>query len=191
VTARAALPERIQLIPAYIFLTKGVGVHKERLSSFELALRDAGIAHFNLVPVSSIFPPGCRIIPRQRGAPMLAPGQIVHCVLAKNETSEPHRLIAAAIGLAIPSAPSRYGYIAEHHSSGQTDEEAGDYAEDLAAQMLATTLGIPFDPNTGYNARKEQYRIGGQIVRTTASTQSAVGAKNGYWTTVIAAAVFL
>ena len=45
------------MVPKRLFFTKGVGKHKERLTSFELALRDAGIAAQNLVRVSSIFPP--------------------------------------------------------------------------------------------------------------------------------------
>ena len=49
-------------IPEKIFLTKGVGTHKERLASFELALRDAGIASCNLVYVSSIVPPNCAVL---------------------------------------------------------------------------------------------------------------------------------
>src|SRR5271168_3346492 len=44
------------MVPSRMFFTKGVGKHRERLTSFELALRDAGIAAQNLVRVSSIFP---------------------------------------------------------------------------------------------------------------------------------------
>ncbi|GAG19255.1 unnamed protein product, partial [marine sediment metagenome] len=47
-------------------------------------------------------------------------------------------------------------------------------------------LNSPF-----YDERKEQYKMGGLIVRTTETTQSAVGDKKGLWTTVIAAAVLL
>ena len=54
-------------VPQEMFFTKGVGKHSHNLQSFESALRGAGIAHFNLVRVSSIFPPGCKIISRQRG----------------------------------------------------------------------------------------------------------------------------
>ena len=43
----------LDMVPKRIFLTNGVGKHKERLTSFELALRDAGIAAQNLVRVSS------------------------------------------------------------------------------------------------------------------------------------------
>jgi len=177
-------------IPARAFLTKGVGRHREKLSSFEAALRDAGIARFNLVRVSSILPPGCKVITAKSGLAQLQSGEIVYCVMAENATKEPHRLASASIGLAVPGDRNRHGYLSEHHSFGQTDEEAGDYAEDLAAQMLATVIGVPFDPDVDYDARKEQYRMGGLIVRTTNATQSAVAGKDG-WVTVVAAAVFL
>lgn len=179
------------MIPRRIFLTKGVGKDREKLASFEAALRDAGIAFCNLVKVSSIVPPGAKIIQRDAGVRLLQPGEITFAVLAESSTNEPHRLIAASIGVAIPRDPGHHGYLSEHHSFGQTDEEAGDYAEDLAAQMLASTLGVPFDLNKAYDERKMQYKVGGLIVRTSNITQSAVGDKDGLWTTVIAAAVML
>ena len=178
-------------IPERVFLTKGVGRYREKLTSFELALRDAKIASLNLVRVSSIFPPGCKIVPRETGLARFRSGGVVFCVMAENSTNEPHRLISASVGLAIPRDRKRYGYLSEHHSHGQTDQEAGDYAEDLAAQMLATTIGVPFDATSDYDARREQYKMGGLIVRTTNTTQSAIGDKHGWWTTVIAAAVFV
>jgi len=178
-------------VPKKIFLTRGVGKHRERLSSFELALRDAGIAEFNLIRVSSIFPPYCELIPREEGFKQLKPGQIVPCVLSTNATNEPHRLIAASIGIAIPKDRSRYGYLSEHHSFGQTEEKAGDYAEDLAAEMLATVLGVEFDSEDSWDEKREIWRISGQIVVTTNITQTAVGDESGLWTTVIAAAVFI
>lgn len=179
------------ILPRYVFLTKGVGIHRERLASFEVALRDAGIAPYNLVRVSSIFPPYCRIISRVRGLSLLKPGQVLFVVMSDNATNEPHRLISASIGIAIPKDPSRYGYLSEYHSFGEREERAGDYAEDLAAQMLATTLGVPFDPDLSYDKRKEIWKIAKEIVRTQNITQSAIGNKNGLWTTVVAAAVFI
>jgi len=178
-------------VPRRLFLTNGVGRHREKLTSFELALRDAGIASFNLVKVSSIFPPHCKVVPKRLGLPMLKPGQIVHVVLSENATNEPHRLLAASVGIAIPKNPDNYGYLSEHHSFGQTDDTAGDYAEDLAASMLATILGVDFDPDKSYDEKKEIWRFSGQIVRTFHSTQSALGDKGGLWTTVVAAAVLL
>jgi arginine decarboxylase len=176
------------MVPKLIFLTKGVGKHKERLTSFELGLRDAGIAAQNLVRVSSIFPPNCKLIPRSQGLKYLNPGEVVFAVVAENSTREPHRLVAASIGLAIPADRNTYGYLSEHHSFGET---AGDYAEELAAEMLATTLDLEFDPDRSWDEKKEIYRISNKIVRTMNITQSAVGDKRGLWTTVIAAAIMI
>jgi arginine decarboxylase len=180
-----------EFVPDAIFLTKGVGRSRERLSSFEEALRNAGIAQYNLVAVSSIFPPHCKLIPRSQGEKYLRPGQIVYVVIARSDTNEYHRLIAASIGIAIPRNPQHYGYLSEHHCSGMTQKAAGDYAEDLAAQMLASTLGVPFDLDKAYDARKQQYKLGGEIVTTREITQTAEGNKNGLWTTVLAAAVMV
>jgi arginine decarboxylase len=179
------------MVPKYVFFTKGVGIHREKLASFELALRDAGIEKYNLVRVSSIFPPRCKIISRQHGIERLRPGQIVFCVIADTATNEPGRLLAASIGLAVPADGQQYGYLSEHHSFGETDEKAGDYAEDLAATMLATTLGLEFDSESAYDERKEIYRISGKIVRSQNTTQSARCNKNGLWTTCVAFAVFV
>ncbi len=179
------------LIAKKIFFTKGVGVHKDYLTSFELALRDADIAAYNLVTVSSIFPPNCKRISREEGVKLLHPGSVVFCVMARLATNEPNRLIAASIGCALPQDANQYGYLSEHHPYGETENKAGEYAEDLAASMLATTLGIDFDPNTAWDEREQQFKMSGKIVKTFNSTQSAVGNKDGLWTTVIASAVFI
>jgi arginine decarboxylase len=178
-------------LPKKIFLTKGVGRHREELTSFELALRNAGIAACNLVHVSSIFPAGCKLISKSAGLKQLSPGEVVFAVLSQNRTKEPHRLIAASVGLAIPKERRQYGYLSEHHSFGQTDEEAGEYAEELAAEMLATTLDVDFDPDKSWDEKKEIYRISNKIVRTMNITQSAVGHKKGWWTTVLSTAILL
>ncbi len=178
-------------VPRSLFLTRGVGKHQEQLASFELALRDAHVAEYNLVSVSSIFPPGCKLIPRSQGLRQLSPGQIVFSVIAKQQTREPNRLISASIGVAIPNDASQYGYLSEHHAFGMKGQVAGDYAEDLAAQMLATTLGIDFDVDKSYDEKKEIWRISGKIVRSTNVTQSAKGDKSGLWTTVVATAILL
>jgi arginine decarboxylase len=180
-----------EMVPRRIFLTKGVGKHKERLTSFELALRDAGIAAQNLVRVSSIFPPNCKLISRKEGLKYLYPGEVTFSVVAENSTREPHRLMASSIGVAIPADRGTYGYLSEHHSFGESDDQAGDYAEELAAEMLATTLDVEFDPDRSWDEKKEIYRISNKIVRTANVTQSAVGDKKGRWTTVIAAAVLI
>lgn len=179
------------MIPKRVFLTKGVGVHKDKLASFELALREAGIEKCNLVYVSSIFPPNCKMISKEEGLKLLNPGEITYCVMARIESNEPNRLISSSIGLAIPKDGNQYGYLSEHHAYGETNKTAGDYAEDLAATMLATTLGLEFNPDTAWDEREQEYKASGYILKTTNNTQSAESNKDGLWTTVLAAAVFI
>lgn len=183
--------EHMPLVPKRIFFTKGVGKHKHNLESFEAALRDAGIAQSNLVKVSSIFPPGCRIVSRNVGLQHLVPGQITFCVMADARTNEPNRLVSAGIGLAVPKKENQFGYISEHHGFGLTEKKTTDFVEDMAASMLASTLGIEFDPEAAYDARREVYKMSGEIVRTQATVQTAEGEKTGKWTSVVAAAIFL
>lgn len=179
-----------QLIPKKMFFTTGVGVHREKLSSFEEALRDANIAHHNLVRVSSIFPPHCEIISREEGTALLQAGQVVFCVLSEGATNEPSRRVGASVGLATPADRSKYGYISEHHAYGQGEKHMGDYAEDLAASMLATTLGVPFNSDEAWDERREQWLVSGLIVNSENHTIVAEAPEEGTWVTVVAAAVF-
>jgi arginine decarboxylase len=179
-----------QFMPSRAFLTKGVGRHREKLTSFEMALRDAHLAVFNLVRVSSIFPPHCQLVDREEGLANLRPGQVLFTVLAESATNEPSRRVAASIGLAVPSDLSHHGYISEHHSYGQNESTSGDYAEDLAASMLATVLGVPFDPDQAWDQRREQWMLSGDIVRTLNVTSTAECGDDGRWTTVVAAVAF-
>lgn len=178
-------------IPDKIFLTKGVGIHKERLASFELALRDAGIAFCNLVYVSSILPPGCTVLSKDKGLALLRPGQIIFCVMNRIDTNEPNRLIAAAIGMALPHEPTMYGYLSEHGAYGETQDKAGDYAEDLAASMLSSILGAPFNVEDAWDTKQQIWSISGKKVTTRNICQSAEGHKDGLWTSAIAAAIML
>jgi arginine decarboxylase len=178
-------------VPKMMFFTKGKGTHKDSLTSFELALRDAEIADLNLVSVSSILPPRCKIVSRQEGRKYLRSGQVVFTIMARSATNEPNRLIASSIGLARPADDSQYGYLSEHHSTGETAQKAGDYAEDMAMEMLATTLGLPNDPTLTWNEKEEQWKLSSKIYKTQNFTQSAEGHKDGLWTTVISAAVLI
>ena len=177
-------------IPTSYFLTSGVGVHRDRLTAFEFALRDADIEQQNLVSVSSILPPRCDLMERQDGVATLRPGEITFCVMARTETDEPGRRIHSSIGLARPADPAMYGYISEHHGYGMTLEESGEYAEDLAATMLASTLGIEFDPNAAWDERKRVYETSNLIIGSTSLTAAAQGDAQGKWTCAVAAAVF-
>ncbi|MBF0477829.1 MAG: arginine decarboxylase, pyruvoyl-dependent [Deltaproteobacteria bacterium] len=179
------------LIPKLIFLTKGLGRHKEKLASFEESLRDAGLASQNLVQTSSIIAPRSKIITRKRALDYLKPGQILFVVISRNETNEPNRLISASVGLAIPRDRNQYGYLSEHHAYGDNAKTAGDYAEDLAAQMLATTLGIEFDVNQSWDEKEEVFKLSGKIIETRNITQTATGTSDRWWTSVVACAGFI
>jgi arginine decarboxylase len=176
-------------VPTKMFFTKGVGQHREELQSFELALRDAGIETLNLVQVSSILPPGCSIISRREGLKAVVPGMVAYCVMSRCSSNEPHRLIAAAVGCAVPADKQAWGYLSELHAFGRKAYEVGEHAEDLAASMLASTQGIELDEDKAWDEKKEVFRISGKIVRTTRVVQSAVIARK--WASVVAAAVFL
>jgi len=179
-------------IPKRMFFTKGVGYHKNKLQSFELALRDADIEICNLVTVSSIFPPDCKIITRSQGIKHLHPGQITFVVMAREATCEPNRLVSAAIGLATPKDTNQYGYLSEHHAFGETMKKSADFAEDLAATMLASTLGIELDPEVAWDERKKEYKVDQKNHFVSRSIcQSAEGHKDGLWTTVVACAVLI
>lgn len=178
-------------IPKRMFFTKGVGVHRNELQSFELALRGAGVERCNIVAISSIFPPDCKIISRDTGIKELKPGQITFTVMARNSTDEPNRLISAAVGLARPKSAKQYGYISEHHAFGETMRKSADFAEDLAATMLASTMGIELDPDVAWDERKQLYKVGKRLFVSKSVAQSARGDKKGLWTTVVACAVML
>ncbi len=181
----------LDLVPKRMFLTKGRGIHEDRLTSFEYALRDAGIAGTNLVLISSIFPPHAKMVPRKAGLREIKAGQILFTIYSKTQTNEPHRMCAASVGVARPKDNGRYGYLSEHESFGQNQKQAGDYAEDIAAQMLASSLGIKFDIDKSWDEKRQQWNISGQIYKTSNITQTAIGDKDGRWTTVFAAACLL
>ncbi len=179
-------------VPKAVFFTKGVGVHRSKLQSFEMALRKAGVETCNLVCVSSIFPPHCRILPREKGLHYIQPGAITFTVMARAETNEPNRLVGAGIGLAVPKQKEQYGYLSEVHEFGRTSRKIADEAEDLAATMLATTMGIEFDPEDAWDERKQVYSVNQTCQFTSRSiVQTAEGNKDGLWTTVVAMAVFI
>ncbi len=180
----------IDLLPTKVFLTKGVGRHKYRLKSFEEALRVAGVAQQNLVQVSSILPSKCKVVSREKGIKSLVPGAISFCVLARADTEEHGRLVASSIGVAVPKESNKWGYLSEVHGHGMNRQQAGDMAEDLAAGMLGTTLGMELDPDTAWSEKEQAYKSSGLFIRTTNITQTAKG-RESLWTTTVAIAMFL
>ena len=179
-----------KLVPTKVFLTKGIGRHRYQLKSFEEALRKAGVAQQNLVTVSSILPPNCKMVSKDNGLKSLSPGEICFCVMARSDTNEHGRLVASSIGVAVPRDRNQWGYLSEVHGHGMNQNVASDMAEDLAAGMLGTTLGLEVDPNKAWSEKEQVYKSSGMIIRTTNITQTARGQQD-LWTTTVALAVFL
>lgn len=179
------------LVPVQAYLTRGVGVHREELVAFETALRDAGIAAQNLVEVSSILPPACELIERAEGEKRLIPGQILHVVMSREETREPHRAIGASIGIARPRDRAVHGFIAEYGGYGLDATHLGAHAEDLAATMLASTLGIAVDESLDSRTRARDLADSQQIDLTGSIVSTSLGDPDGRYTCVVAACVFL
>ena len=179
-----------ELVPKNIFLTKGIGVSREKLTSFELALRDAGIASLNLIEVSSILPPNCSFVDKDEGSESLYPGQIVPVVLARSDSNKVGDLVSSGVGVAVPREKSDYGYLSEHHCIGMDDLQMEEYVEDLAAEMLATTYGLEFDPDASWDEKRELWSIDNRIVKTKSIVQTG-HVKDNHWTTTVAAAVLI
>ncbi len=177
------------LVPKKVFFTRGVGRGDSLLQSFEEALRDGGIAEYNLSSISSIFPPFAEVVDRKEGLKLLSPGQILFTVLARNSSNELNRMVSSAIGYAIPTDKSKWGYLSEHHSFGETEKVSGFFAEKLAAEMLASTMGEA--DNLVWDKEKEEYVLGDKILTTRNICSTAVVLKAGEWTTTIAAAVLI
>ncbi|RLD77290.1 MAG: pyruvoyl-dependent arginine decarboxylase, partial [Bacteroidetes bacterium] len=150
----------------------------------------AGVAQQNLVQVSSILPPHCKIVSRNEGVKALEPGAICFCVMARCDTDEHGRFAASSVGVAVPKDREKWGYLSEVHEHGMNKVEAEDMAEDLAAGMLGTTLGVDLDPDLAWSEKEQVYKTSGLFVKTTNITQTARGQK-GLWTTTVALAVFL
>lgn len=182
----------MSLIPKKFFLVKGKGFSvNSELLSFEQALRDAGIEKYNLVKVSSIIPPYCIEITNEKGLKQLKPGQIIFSVLSKISSKKMNDLICSSIGVAKPTNQEFYGYLSEQHSIGENPNQVGEMAENLAAEMLATTLGIDFNPESNYDKKKEIFKINGKIIETKNKTEFITVRMQDEWATVITAAIFV
>ena len=178
-------------VPKKIFLTKGKGMSKERLTSFELALREAGIASLNLITVSSILPPGCDFVSHEEGTKLMSPGQVVPVVLARSDSNVLGDVVSSGVGVAIPKNKEHYGYLSEHHCTGMDNYAMEEYVEDLAAEMLATTYGVNFDPDASWDEKRELWKIDNRIVKTKSIIEIAKVNAEGYWCTTVSAAVLI
>jgi arginine decarboxylase len=177
-------------VPKKVFLTKGVGIHAERLNSFEEALRDARISPMNLVKVSSIVPPHCELVGREEGLKLLSPGQITFCVMSRCESDEEGRLLAAAVALLLPENGDDYGYISEYHGYGKKLDEVEDWVCDQAAELYASAKGFKINWRRAWSQEDFKYTLE-ERKYSPKYVASVAGGVKGKWVTTVAAAVFI
>lgn len=177
-------------VPKAVFLTKGVGIHSERLNSFEEALRDARISSLNLVTVSSIVPPHCQLLNIEEGLKLLSPGQLTFSVISRCDCNEEGRLMAAAVAILLPENPDDYGYISEFHAHGMEAEEVEDWVCDQAAELYASAKGLKINWKRAWSPEYEKYTLEERSFSPKYVVSMARG-KKGKWVTTVGAAVFI
>ena len=178
------------LVPRAVFLTKGIGVHSERLNSFEEALREARISSFNLVTVSSIVPPHCSLLDIDDGLKLLSPGQLTFTVMSRGDCGEECRLLSASVAILFSEDPNDYGYISEFHGYGMESEEVEDWVCDQAAELYASAKGLKINWKRAWSPEAEKYTLEERIFSPRYVVSMARGMK-GKWVTTVAAAVFI
>lgn len=111
--------------PKAVTLVAGAGEGRTELNAFDRALMDAGIANLNFIRVTSILPPGARLIP----LPRLLPGMLTPAVYASIISHTPGERIAAALGVGV--SRDSYGVIMEHSHTGTAEN-----AEAIVRRMV-------------------------------------------------------
>ena len=155
-------------------------------------LRDAGIAGTNLVLISSIFPPQAKLISRKEGLKKIKRLDKFYLQFIQKIKQMNHIEYVLHLWVLLNQKTSLdMDIFLNTNLLDKMKLQAGDYAEDIAAQMLASSLGIPFDADKAWNEKRQQWSISGEIYKTHNITQTTKGDKDGKWTTVFAAAVLL
>jgi arginine decarboxylase len=158
------------------------------------ALRQAGVADCNLVKVSSVLPPGVRLIDRAEAEQLLRPGNVVFAVIAQAVTQEPHQRLSVGVGWAIPDKPGVPGYVAEveeEQGHGMSAEACADEVGATAIRLLAERLRVKCDAETLWKKRKSGLALGRTRVLADSLTETVVGDEQGRYTAAVALAVYL
>ncbi len=116
-------------------MARGLGCGPTELAAFDAALRDAGVANYNLLCLSSVIPPGSRIERAHWVTPAEHWGQRLYVVLSQARTSMPGQTVHAGIGWVQDEADGR-GLFVELH-----DDDRHRLQRDLAATLLAMQRG--------------------------------------------------
>jgi arginine decarboxylase len=120
-----------------IRVSAGSGTGRTPLSAFDAALRDAGVADFNLVRLSSVIPPGSTVVD-VHGRHQLTGGHgdLLYCVYAAAYAYVPGETSWAGVGWALDRSGSGAGLFVEHDAPSRADLEwaLSSSLEDLSAR---------------------------------------------------------
>lgn len=104
--------------PTKYFMVSGASDGFTPLNAFDGALLQAGIGNTNIIKMSSIVPPRCRLI-----SPIaLPPGALVPAAYASITSDVPGEIIAAGVAIALPKERDRNGLIMEYSAKGRKDQ---------------------------------------------------------------------
>ncbi len=121
-----------------ITVRTAVGTGRTLLSAFDHALLQAGVGNFNLIPLSSVIPPGSAVV--RDGEPVHGGhGDRLYCVQAVAYADHPGEVVSAGLGWAIH--PTIGGLFVEHH--GGTPESVEEQIR-LSLADLAEHRGVDF-----------------------------------------------
>ena len=127
-----------------IAVTAGVGAGPTKLSAFDAALREAGVADFNLITLSSVVPIGSVVtsVPEDLPVPEGAWGDRLYVVMADCRTDTLHEEVWAGIGW-IQEADTGRGLLVEHvgHNESQLHADIESSLDSLAEGRPAINFG--------------------------------------------------
>lgn len=123
-------------LPEVVVLSAGHAEGITPLNAFDNALLAAGVGNLNLIRVTSIIPPGARVVKLVESWPAqlkkyLRPGMLVPAVYEYIVSQKPGQLITAAIGAGLPVNVKQNGVIVEYKCVGETGE-----AEKMGRKMI-------------------------------------------------------
>ena len=102
-------------MPTRYFLASGTSEGYTSLNAFDGALLQAGIGNTNIVKMSSIVPPHCKLV-----APIaLPPGALVPAAYAAITSDVPGEIISAGVAVALPEDEDQNGLIMEYSAKGE------------------------------------------------------------------------
>jgi len=122
-----------------IYLASGLGNGPTKLAAFDAALNDAGVANYNLLRLSSVVPPGSKIIPSDSPIPEeVMPGQWgdrLYVVIAEKRVDTPNAEAWAGIGW-VQDEKTGKGLFVEHE--GESEKHVRRDIQQSLEALMAT-----------------------------------------------------